>query len=500
MVDISSTSISAPGPSQILCKVCNARYAIYTCPRCKIRTCSLPCSSSHKVATNCSGERNKAAFVNMRDYTWGTLMSDFTYLEDVGRKVGEWGAIIGKGSYAIPETGRDANGMRGRGMRAGRAQFRGRGGGRAGVAKTKRDILKTQLEMQDISMDLLPLGMERRQHNQSIWDFKNQTAYLTIEFKFHPPQDPTSSKQIPSFNLLTHRNNIKNSLLSLVVSQVSQRRMLQQKREKGKGKQKALAEVDEHITDRNILPLWLLELVEEIPSPIPDTGKTMFSPFDSLIRAPVLPMPPTALSITGTRPKTAYHRVSPTEPLLTALRNTHFVEYPTLDLWSQGEFSGVVADQHAESQLRETSGFSQQLVYERGDIVSEDEPGENPERRAKRRKIELKAGKKAISGLLGGYGSDDDSGQEEEERAEKDDGRAQNGLTLLGAYADSDEETKVEMDSDEEDEDVAEVSPEVLLELMKKAQSGNSWMDDSKDDDRVDWGDGDSEAEQEEEE
>ncbi|KAJ3880209.1 hypothetical protein F5051DRAFT_324394 [Lentinula edodes] len=456
MVDISSTSISAPGPSQILCQVCNARYAIYTCPRCKIRTCSLPCSSSHKVATNCSGERNKAAFVNMRDYTWGTLMSDFTYLEDVGRKVGEWGAIIGKGSYAIPDTGRDANGMRGRGMRAGRAQFRGRGGGRAGVAKTKRDILKTQLEMQDISMDLLPLGMERRQHNQSIWDFKNQTAYLTIEFKFHPPQDPTSSKQIPSFNLLTHRNNIKNSLLSLV---------------------------DEHITDRNILPLWLLELVEEIPSPIPDTEKTMFSPFDSLIRAPVLPMPPTALSITGTRPKTAYHRVSPTEPLLTALRNTHFVEYPTLDLWSQGEFSG-------------------QLVYERGDIVSEDEPGENPERRAKRRKIELKAGKKAISGLLGGYGSEDDSGQEEGEGVEKDDGRAQNGLTMLGAYADSDEETKIEMDSDEdEDEDVAEVSPEVLLELMRKAQSGNSWMDDSKDDDdRVDWGDGDSEAEQEEEE
>ncbi|KAJ3723298.1 hypothetical protein C8R42DRAFT_539567, partial [Lentinula raphanica] len=68
-----------------LCKICNARYAIYTCPRCKIKTCSLPCSSNHKSSTGCSGERNKVEFVNMRDYSWGTLMSDYTYLEDVGR-------------------------------------------------------------------------------------------------------------------------------------------------------------------------------------------------------------------------------------------------------------------------------------------------------------------------------------------------------------------------------------------------------------------------------
>ncbi|KAJ3788828.1 hypothetical protein GGU10DRAFT_261857 [Lentinula aff. detonsa] len=449
MVDISSASSSASNPSQSLCKVCNARYAIYTCPRCKIRTCSLPCSSSHKSATNCSGERDKSAFVNMKDYTWGTLMSDYTYLEDVGRKVADWGATISKGAYTIPQTGRDAHGMKGRGMRGGRGQYRGRGGA-SGVPKTKRDVLKMQLEMQDVSMDLLPPGMEKRQHNQSIWDFKNQTALLTIEFKFYPPQDPTSSKQMPSFSFLTHRNNTKTPLLSLVANQVRDRH--------------------KHATEQSIFPSWLLEFVEEISTS--DSEQTTSSPFDSLIRAPILP---TALTITGTRPKAAYHRILPTVSLLTALRNTHFVEYPTLELWPQGEFSGIIADQHAETQAHDSS--------------------EMAERRAKRRKIELKAGKKAISGLLDGYGSQDESGQEGEEKAE-DDRQAQSGLKMLGAYSDSDDQDgKIEVDSDED----VEVSPEVLLELMRKAQGRSPWPDDSKDDERVDWGDDDSEGGEEEE-
>lgn len=174
MTDILSASGSVPA-SRVLCNVCNARYAIYTCPCCKLRTCSLPCSSNHKITTNCSGERDKAAFVTMRDYSWGTLMSDYTYLEEVGRKVGEWGEVIGKGSYATNQLGRGSA----RGMRGGRGgNFRGRGGGNFSHPKTKRDILKAQLEMYDISMDLLPVGMERRQHNQSIWDFK----YVFLSF------------------------------------------------------------------------------------------------------------------------------------------------------------------------------------------------------------------------------------------------------------------------------------------------------------------------------
>ncbi|KIK65553.1 hypothetical protein GYMLUDRAFT_39027 [Collybiopsis luxurians FD-317 M1] len=488
MTEVSEASGSAAGSPRTLCNVCDTRYAIYTCPRCKIRTCSLPCSSSHKTATNCSGERDKVAFVNMKDYTWGTLMSDYTYLEEVGRKVGEWGAVIAKGSYTNHQN--QISG-RGHGIKGGRGTPRGRGGrGNQSNHRTKRDILKSQLEMHDVSLDLLPVGMARRQQNQSIWDFKNQTAYLTVELQLHPPRASTPTQHESPFTLLTHRNNVHTSLLSLVANHVKDRRNLELKREKGKGKQKA-GDSDKQIdqaSQNSAFPSWLLELVEEIPdcTTTPSWEEdSLMAPFDSFIRAPISPM---ALTISGTRPKVAYHRVIPTEPLLTALRNTHFVEFPTLEVWPQGEFSGVIADQHAEARAQHTSNGErgqqhQWLVYEQGDIV----PGDDVERRAKRRRVELRAGKRAISGLLDGYGS----GSESEQEGEEGQG-AQNGLALLGGYADSDDGGKL-LGEDSDDEGEIELSPEALLELMKNARGNSRFMDDARDDERVDWGDDDSE-------
>ncbi|KAF5393766.1 hypothetical protein D9757_000265 [Collybiopsis confluens] len=472
-----SGSVSAAA-APILCNVCNTCYAIYTCPRCSARTCSLPCSSNHKTATNCSGERDKVAFVNMKDYSLGTLMSDFTYLEEVGRKVGEWGSVIAKGSYATPAPPNRA-------MRGGRGYGRtGRGG--SSFHKTKRDILKSQLETHDISMDLLPVGMTKRQHNQSIWDFKNQTAYLTIEFKFHPPRSSTSKHESP-ISFLTHRNNLNDPLLSLIANHVRDRRSQDLKREKAQGKQKAAnagGEIFEKGSGNYGFPAWLVDLVEDIPNLRTPTLEEdqHFSPFDSLIRAPISP---TALTISGTRPKAAYHRVVPTEPLLTALRNTYFVEYPMLELWPQGEFSGVLADQHTEA--RASSGLmEQQLVFEQGNHKPEDQV----ERRAKRRKVQLRDGKKTISGLLGGYGSGEES--DNQDGGKKD---GQNGLAFLGGYAGSDDELGEDSDDDQGE---VELSPEVLLELMKNAHGGTSWTDDSREDERVDWGDEYSEGEGEE--
>ena len=92
----------------------------------------------------------------MNKYTWGTMMNDYVFLEDMGRKVGNWGNEIVRGGY------RNATNMRGRGA----ANMR-----KAGT-RTKRDVLKLQLEARDIDMGLLPHGMERKKANQSSWDFK----------------------------------------------------------------------------------------------------------------------------------------------------------------------------------------------------------------------------------------------------------------------------------------------------------------------------------------
>jgi hypothetical protein len=99
----------------------------------------------------------------MNEYGWGKMMDDYVFLEDMSRKVGDWGKEIVRGGYSF------GNGNhRGRG----RGRGRGGGGGNGGFGRTKRDVLKLQLEARDIDMDLLPIGMERRKANQSSWDFK----------------------------------------------------------------------------------------------------------------------------------------------------------------------------------------------------------------------------------------------------------------------------------------------------------------------------------------
>ena len=91
------------------------------------------------------------------------MMDDYIFLEDMSRKVGDWGKEIVRGGYSFGNGDNKGRG-RGRGMKG-----RGRGGG---SGRTKRDVLKLQLEARDIDMDLLPIGMERRKVNQSSWDFK----------------------------------------------------------------------------------------------------------------------------------------------------------------------------------------------------------------------------------------------------------------------------------------------------------------------------------------
>ena len=99
------------------------------------------------------------------------MMDDYVFLEDMSRKVGDWGREIVRGGYSFGNG--DNRGRRGRGRGVGR----GRGGG--GSGRTKRDVLKLQLEARDIDMDLLPIGMERRKVNQSSWDFKYVSFFLS---------------------------------------------------------------------------------------------------------------------------------------------------------------------------------------------------------------------------------------------------------------------------------------------------------------------------------
>nr|GAT53891.1 predicted protein [Mycena chlorophos] len=331
----------------------------------------------------------------MNAYSWGTMMDDYTYLEEIGRKVGEWGGEIAKGRYQV-----GFGVVGGRGGR-GQARGRGRGHGRETNTRTKRDVLKMQLEALDIEMDVLPAGMERHGQNQSTWDFRTRAAQLTIEFVFNPPEHTTSNDKPRAVKLLTHRNQLSTTLLAIL----------------------------QHVGERKGVPPWVKALV----CPDLDAPENFVAP-QCVMRA--------------RGGGNAYFRFDPREDLEATLRNTQFVEYPTIEVWE--EFRGRVVDKV-------------------GKVTQE------AERPAKRRKIDKKAGGKAIAGLLDGYGSSEEEEQNQEE--EKPD-----GLEMLGGYSGSDDEDGVQLD------------PAALLELMRQARGDDNWVPpnmDQDNDDEVDWGDSD---------
>ncbi|KAJ7117320.1 hypothetical protein C8R43DRAFT_103359 [Mycena crocata] len=431
----STEGFSAPRP---LCGVCNHRYAIYTCPRCATRTCSLPCASTHKTGAGCSGERDKAAYVPMNKYGWGTMMDDYAFLEDVGRKVGDWGSEIARGKFQAQAGAAGSSGSgpgRGRGGGRGRGRAQGRGGGNGG-GRTKRDVLRMQLETREIEMDILPAGMERHKLNQSSWDSKKQTALLTIELKFHPPPNPLApptQAPEPPFTLLTHRNGLDTPLLALI---------------------------QRHITERKegACPAWVRPLV------CPDvTDPDGFSPPQCVMTAAVDPL---AIRASSNRSKRPYYRFDATQDLAALLRHTHFVEFPTIEVWE--EFAGTVVD---------GAGAVTQFAQE--------------ERAPKRRRLDKKAGGKVLVGLLDGYGS---SGDDEEEKVQ-----VQDGLGMLGGYSGSDDDEGAAasaMQGEIVDSDIEEVEmdPAALLELMRKARGDENWTPHTDDDDQVDWGDSDQDT------
>ncbi|KAG5325259.1 BCD1 protein, partial [Pseudoatta argentina] len=69
------------------CEVCDAAKARYTCPKCEVRTCSLTCVNVHKKELECDGIRDPTKFVPLASFTDLDLLSDYRFLEQVGRSI-----------------------------------------------------------------------------------------------------------------------------------------------------------------------------------------------------------------------------------------------------------------------------------------------------------------------------------------------------------------------------------------------------------------------------
>ncbi|KFM57378.1 Box C/D snoRNA protein 1, partial [Stegodyphus mimosarum] len=71
---------------QSICATCSAPSK-YRCPKCSVLSCSLQCVKAHKQEKNCDGIREKTAFVPAEEFKDRHLLSDYHFLEEIGRTV-----------------------------------------------------------------------------------------------------------------------------------------------------------------------------------------------------------------------------------------------------------------------------------------------------------------------------------------------------------------------------------------------------------------------------
>ncbi|WOL00868.1 box C/D snoRNA protein 1 [Canna indica] len=138
------------------CEECGSNPWKYRCPGCSICTCSLPCVKAHKERTSCTGKRSRTEFVPLPQFDDNLLLSDYNLLEET-KRVAESAhrAIVDFGSnirFQLP--------MRYRMLR--NAAYR----------------RKTRLLV-------LPLGMTKREKNQSRYNQRKNCVYWTVEWRFH---------------------------------------------------------------------------------------------------------------------------------------------------------------------------------------------------------------------------------------------------------------------------------------------------------------------------
>lgn len=346
----------------------------------------------------------------MNKYGYSAFVNDYVFLEDIGRKVSDWGRDL-QTSGSTPSN---------------------HGHHRHGKPKTKREILKDQLEQLDIDMALLPQGMHRRKINQSTWETSTQKGFLTIEYRLHERKGKGTA------TLLTHRNELSSTLADSLRKAVTERK-------------------------KGSFPEWVGNLIGLDGEVFENRGREVFKIQMEGPLAPSIPTPRLKAASRKDLLKRSINELDPSATLLEAFKGLSFVEFPTLDVKCFDETagrSGSVPD-------GDDTGSDQ-------DTAEEEE--EEPRQRAKRQKVDKEAGRKLLGGLAV-YGSDEEVGSDDTASQPIARPRAP-GLGMLDYESDESED---EGDSDgAEGADRDSPSPARYMEEMKR------W---NEDEEAVDWDD-----------
>ncbi|EXJ55417.1 hypothetical protein A1O7_08344 [Cladophialophora yegresii CBS 114405] len=139
-----------------LCAICHINPIKYTCPRCGIHTCSLPCVKRHKSWAQCSGVRDPAAYRKRADLaTPASIDQDFNFITSVERSLQRADALNPTQTIDLAPSG----------LRRDR--------------KTKFD---NATEERGIRLIKAPKGLSRNKQNKSHWAGESKGVAWTTEW------------------------------------------------------------------------------------------------------------------------------------------------------------------------------------------------------------------------------------------------------------------------------------------------------------------------------
>ncbi|XP_019357099.1 PREDICTED: box C/D snoRNA protein 1 isoform X2 [Gavialis gangeticus] len=151
------------------CESCGGEEAKYRCPRCLKYSCSLPCVKKHKVALNCNGVREKTAFVSVNEFSDLNLLSDYRFLEDVGR-------LADCAARDVSLHRRTAN--------------------------KSINVLKRRARKYNIHLKTLPIGFSKRRENTTFFNIREQKFYWHLKLVFPHCHAEYTIQRVPDDKML----------------------------------------------------------------------------------------------------------------------------------------------------------------------------------------------------------------------------------------------------------------------------------------------------------
>ncbi|KUL83299.1 hypothetical protein ZTR_11363 [Talaromyces verruculosus] len=165
-----------------LCNICHINTPKYRCPRCSVRTCSLPCTRKHKTWSSCTGVRDPAAYLTRSQLeTEASFDRDFNFITGIERRLeraerdAENRGIELEHEYMVKKTSENNH--------AGKKRKRGPNGDKQAPRLVKGELgFVRAAEEAGVKLMRAPAGLSRRKMNHSRVHPKHKCLNWSVEW------------------------------------------------------------------------------------------------------------------------------------------------------------------------------------------------------------------------------------------------------------------------------------------------------------------------------